>query len=230
LAQRLIHDVGITATVVSADLGVEKDLRFVEALLRSDSRITFLVNNAGFGSTAPLLDASVDKMEDMVRLNVIALMRLTYAVVPGFVERKKGTIVNISSIVAVAPELLNGVYGGTKAFVLAFSQSLHHELFNSGVRVQVVLPGGTATEFWGIAGIKVEDMPKERRDLMMSAEDVVDTALSGLEGGEFVTIPPMQDIASWKVFEAARAALRPGLRGATPAARYLITDRNHSAV
>jgi uncharacterized protein len=220
LAQRLINEVGIAVTSVAADLGDESDLRRVEEILRSDSGITLLVNNAGFGSTAPLLDASVEKMEEMVNLNVVALMRLTYAIVPGFVARRAGTIINISSIVAVAPELLNGVYGGTKAFVLAFSQSLRHELSNSGVRIQVVVPGGTATEFWGIAGTKVEDIPKERRDLMMSADDMVDAAIAGLDSGEFVTIPPLQNIADWDAFEAARMALRPGLRGATPAARY----------
>ena len=67
---------------------------------------------------------------------------------PGFVKRGSGTIINIASIVAIAPERLNGVYGGTKAFVLAFSQSLRHELANTGVKVQVVLPGATATDFW----------------------------------------------------------------------------------
>ena len=71
-----------------------------------------------------------------------------------------GTIINISSIVAISPELLNGVYGGTKAFVLAFSQSLHHELADKGVRVQVVLPGATSTEFWDIAGLPVSNLPE----------------------------------------------------------------------
>jgi short-subunit dehydrogenase len=96
----------------------------------------------------------------MIALNVTALTRLTYAAVPAFVARGRGTIVNIASIVGVAPELLNGVYGGTKAFVLALSRSLRHELANTGVRVQVVLPGAIATAFWTIAGTPVEHLPK----------------------------------------------------------------------
>jgi hypothetical protein len=84
----------------------------------------------------------------MIALNVEAVTRLTYAVVPAFVKRGAGVIINIASVVAVAPELLNGVYGGTKAFVLGFSQSLRHELANMGVKVQVVLPGATATDLW----------------------------------------------------------------------------------
>ena len=94
-----------------------------------------------------------------------ALTRLTYAAVPGFVARGGGTIINIASIVAIAPETLNGVYGGSKAFVLAFSQSLQHELGKKGVRVQAVLPGATATEFWDIAGFPVHNFPAGDRDV-----------------------------------------------------------------
>ena len=77
----------------------------------------------------------------LLRLNVGALTRLTYAAVPGFIARGGGTIINIASIVAISPETLNGVYGGSKAFVLALSQSLHHELASRRLRVQAVLPG-----------------------------------------------------------------------------------------
>ena len=80
-------------------------------------------------------------MDEMIRLNVVALARLTYAAVPGFVARGGGTVINIASVVAVSPEALNGVYGGSKAFALAFSQSLQHELAPKGVDVQAVLPG-----------------------------------------------------------------------------------------
>ena len=105
-----------------------------------------------------MLKAEIDKMEEMIALNVTALTRLTYAAAPAFVARGGGTIINIASIVAVAPEFLNGVYGGTKAFVLALSQSLRHELADKGLRVQVVLPGAVATEFWDIAGTPIESM------------------------------------------------------------------------
>ncbi len=88
----------------------------------------------------------------MIEVNVTALTRLTYAVAPQFAARGRGAIINIASIVAIGPEVLNGVYGRTKAFVLAFAQSLQHELASKGVRLQAVLPGATATEFWGLAG------------------------------------------------------------------------------
>jgi short-subunit dehydrogenase len=176
-----------------------------------------LVNNAGVGATAPLLASDVDKMSDMITLNVSALMRLTYAAVPGFVARGGGTIVNIASIVAVAPEVLNGVYGGSKAFVLALTQSLQHELKDKNIRVQAVLPGATATEFWGIAGTPVEHLPGE---IVMKAEDMVDAALAGLDQGEIVTIPALPDAADWQAYEAARQKLMPNLSRSAPAARY----------
>jgi uncharacterized protein len=100
-------------------------------------------------------------MEEMIRLDVTALMRPTYATVPGFVDRGTGTIINISSGVAIAPETLNGVYRGTKAFVVALMHSLVHELTDKGVRVQAVLRGATATEFGDTVGVPVHRLPPE---------------------------------------------------------------------
>lgn len=209
---------GRRVDTLPADLANPGDLRLVEARLANDRNITLLVNNAGIGSTARALDADVDTMSTMVSLNVEALMRLTYAVIPAFVARGRGTIVNIASIVAVAPEVLNGVYGGTKAFVLAFSQNLHHELESSGVQVQVILPGATATDFWDIAGTPVEHLPNE---IVMRADQLVDAALAGLARGEFATIPSLHDESRWATFEAARQAMAGELSTSTPAARYL---------
>jgi short-subunit dehydrogenase len=217
LANRLTSATGRSIEVVAADLSDKADVRRIEEILSSDASITMLVNNAGIGGAAPLLGSEVDKMEDMIELNVTALTRLTYAAAPRFVARGSGTIVNIASIAAVAPEVLNGVYGGTKAFVLAFSQSLHHELAPRGVRVQAVLPGATRTEFWDIVGLPVEHLPDGS---VMSAGDLVDAALAGLDQGELSTIPSLPDAADWKAFEAARGALLPNLSRSAPAARY----------
>lgn len=218
VAETIRAATGQKVDVLAADLAKAGDLRLIEARLANDRSITLLVNNAGIGSTARALDADVDTMSSMVALNVEALMRLTYAVVPAFVARGRGTIVNIASIVAVAPEVLNGVYGGSKAFVLAFSQNLHHELENTGVRVQVVLPGATATDFWDVAGTPVEHLPSE---IVMRADRLVDAALTGLARGEFATIPSLHNESRWSAFEAARQAMAGELSTSTPATRYL---------
>ena len=217
LAKKLAVQTRRKVQALAADLTNSKHLAELERILHQDSRITLLVNNAGMGATKPLLDSDVADMSRMIALNVEALTRLTYAVVPEFVKRGSGTIINIGSIVGIAPERLNGVYGGTKAFVLAFSQSLRHELADTGVKVQVVLPGATATNFWSIAGKPVEHLPQE---IVMSAEDMVDAALAGLDQGEFVTIPALPDAGQWQTYETARRAMLANLSRAKPAARY----------
>lgn len=219
LAKKLESDTKSNVDSLAADLTDSNDLARLEQILREDSRVTLLVNNAGQGATAPLVNSVVADMRRMIALNVEALMRLTYAAVPAFVKRGAGAIINIASVVAVAPELLNGVYGGTKAFVLGFSQSLRHELANTGVKVQVVLPGATATDFWSKSGRPVEHLPQE---IVMRAEDMVDAALAGFDQGEFVTIPALPDARQWESYEAARQALMPNLSRAEPAARYSV--------
>ncbi len=211
------REAGRSVRALPADLSHADDLRRVERVVREGPDLTLLVNNAGFGEVAPLLQSNVDRMEQMVALNVTALMRLTYAAVPAFVGRGGGAVINIASIAAVAPEILNGVYGGTKAFVLAFTQSLRHELADKGVRVQVVLPGGTATEFWEIAG----HGDYRGSPFAMSVDDMVDAALVGFDRGEVVTFPSLQDGGLWDTYESQRLRLASDFRHARPGARYL---------
>lgn len=217
LAARLTSETKRSIEVLAADLSDRGDLARVEETLKTDASITLLVNNAGIGTFTPLLDSDVNKTDEMISLNIGALTRLTYAVVPALVARGGGTIINVSSIVAIAPELLNGVYGGSKAYVLAFSNSLQHELASKGIRIQAVLPGATATDFWDTAGYPVSNLPP---DYVMTTEDLVDAALSGLDQGESVTIPALPDAAEWDRFEAARRAMSARLSRKEPAARY----------
>jgi short-subunit dehydrogenase len=146
LSARLTNETGRSVIPLQADLSNKADLAKMESRLRDDQAITMLVNNAGAASVAPLLNADVEKMEDMIALNVTALTRLTYAAAPAFVSRGTGAIINIASIVGIAPEILNGVYGASKAYVIALSHSLQRELADKGLRIQAVLPGATAAD------------------------------------------------------------------------------------
>jgi uncharacterized protein len=217
LAKRLAKETGRTVDVVPADLNDKADLGRIEALLRTRAGITLLVNSAGVAATSPLLASDIDQMDDMIALNVRALTRLTHAAASGFVARGGGTIINLSSVVGIAPERLNGVYGATKAFVLALSLALHKELAEKNVRVQAVLPGATATDIWRKAGLPVENLPSES---VMQVDDMVDAALAGLDQGELVTLPALPDAADWQAYEAARQKLIPNLSRRVPAARY----------
>jgi short-subunit dehydrogenase len=200
-----------------ADLTRKEDVQRVAKRLSTDPTITALVNNAGLGSARKLLDEKIDDLESMIYLNVTALTRLALAALPGFVARKNGLLINIASVVALAPDLLNGTYSGTKAYVVNFTQALKNEVEGKGVTVQAVLPGATATPFWDKSGRPVEDLPKE---IVMSAEDMVDASLAGLDRHELITIPALPDAADWERYEAARKALGPNLSRQKPAARY----------
>lgn len=219
IAERIRSKTSRKVDLFPADLTDELDLARVEVFLKETPGITLLVNNAGLGGALKLLDSDVDQMSSMIALNVTALTRLTYAVVPQFVARRSGTIINMGSIVAINPEALNGVYGGTKAFVFAFSQNLNKELEGTGVNVQVVLPGATATDFWDLSGRPLEQLPS---GIIMSSEDLVDAALTGLDRGEFATIPSLQDAGLYATYESARKAMIGKLSNATPALRYQV--------
>lgn len=221
LADRITTETRRNVEVIEADLADRAALAAVEAKLKEDASIDLLVNNAGIGTHTPLLESNVERMTEMIELNVTALTRLTYAAVPGFVARGKGAIINIASIVAIAPEMLNGVYGGTKAFVLAFSQSLHHELASKGVQVQAVLPGATATEFWQTGGLPLEHLDS---NIVMPAPDMVDAALVGFDRGELVTIPSLHAAEKWDAYHAARLAMFNELSRNVPAPRYAAAD------
>jgi short-subunit dehydrogenase len=217
VAARLTAETGRKVETIKADLTATADLRAVEKALATDSAITMLVNNAGSGATKSLIDSTPEQLDELIAINVAALTRLTRAIAPAFVARGNGTIINISSIAALAPDLLNGTYGGSKSYVLALSLSLHHELADKGVQVQVVLPGATRTQFWDKAGLPVQHLPQ---DWVMTAEDLVDAALAGLDQRELVTVPSLPNLENWDTYVAARKALRTDLSHIKPGARY----------
>ena len=217
LAARLRAETGRSVDILTADLAARPDLLRVEHRLRQDPSIGMLVNNAGIAVAGPMHGSDVDRLEAMVNINITAALRLAHAAVEGFMARGRGTLINVSSVLALAPERFNAVYGGTKSFMLNLSVALQTELANTGIRVQAVLPGATRTEIWGKAGVDVAAMPA---DTLMDADEMVDAALAGLDIGEAVTIPSLPDMAEWSRFNDARLAMGPNLSLAHAARRY----------
>jgi short-subunit dehydrogenase len=215
LAERLRRETGVAVDVLKADLTDPADLAAVEAKLSDDTRIDVLVNNAGASAAGGFLDQGPDGAAKLIALNVTALTRLAAAVAPRFVQAGEGAIVNVGSVVGLAPEFGSTVYGATKAFVQFLSQGLALELGPKGVYVQAVLPSATRTEIWERAGKDVNALPA-----VMETEDLVDAALVGFDRRETVTIPPLHDLGQWEAFEAARQAMRPGFWQVHPADRY----------
>jgi short-subunit dehydrogenase len=215
LAASLRSENGVAVDVLRADLTDRADLAAVEARLREDTRIGILINNAGAPQSGGFLQQDADSIERLVALNTTALTRLAAAVAPRFAEAGSGAIVNIGSVVGLAPEFGATVYGATKAYVQFLSQGLHLELSSRGVYVQAVLPAGTRTVIWQRAGVDVSTMPD-----LMDVGELVDAALVGFDRRELVTIPPLSDAARWDTLEAARQGVFAALHQAHAAARY----------
>ncbi|WP_318363921.1 SDR family oxidoreductase [Enterobacter sp.] len=215
LAARLQQETGVNVDVLAADLTQSDDVTRVEARLREDKQIGILVNNAGIAQTGRLADQSPASIERLIALNVTAVTRLASAVAPRFVQAGEGAIVNISSVVGLAPEFAMSVYGATKAFVLFLSQGLQAELAPAGVYVQAVLPAGTYTEIWARAGIDIAHSTQ-----FMNAGELVDAALVGFDRREPVTIPPLRNAVRWDALDASRQALMADINQAEAAARY----------
>jgi len=221
LGVRIAQDTGRSVEVLVANLTSNADRARVEQRLRSDGRITTLVNNAGFIASGRLTGADLDLHESMIQLNAVAVMRLTCAALPGFTARGYGVVINIGSITSLMPETFKGTYSATKAFVLSFTQSLQAEVGGRGIRVQAVLPGGTRTELWERGGFDVASFPSE---VMMDVDEMVDAALAGFDQGELITIPSLPEARAWTEFDAARLALGPSLSRSHPAKRYQVIE------
>lgn len=217
LANQLQEQYGVPVEVMKADLTERADLNRVAQRLRSDAAISVLVNNAGVAINGSLLDTDLDRFDAMIQLNVVAVTHLAAAAAANFVAQGRGTLINIASVLALAPEMFNGTYSGTKAYVLNLSQSLNQEVADKGVRVQVVLPGATRTEIWERSGTGIENIPQE---IIMEVGEMVDAALAGLDQGELVTIPSLPDKADFDRFTAARFHMAPNLSLSKAADRY----------
>ena len=215
LATHLRQQHRVAVDVLQADLTQSSDLEVVEARLRDDSSIGILINNAGIAQSGGFLEQTAQSLTTIIALNTVALTRLASASAPRLVQAGEGAIVNIGSVVGLAPEFGQSVYAATKAFVQLLSQGLSHELSPKGVYVQAVLPAATRTEIWERAGIDINVLPE-----VMEVGELVDAALVGFDRRERVTIPPLHDAARWDALDGARQALLGDLRMAHAADRY----------
>ncbi len=215
LAARLRQEAGVAVDILPADLTQADALATVEARLRDDARIGILINNAGIAQSGDFLAQSADAIERLVTLNTTALTRLAAAIAPRLVGAGNGAIVNIGSVVGLAPEFGMTVYGASKAYVLFLSQGLSQELAPKGVHVQAVLPAATRTEIWERAGIDITTLAE-----VMDVGELVDAALAGFDRRETVTIPPLHVAERWDTLDGARQALLGDIRQAHAAERY----------
>ncbi|MFF9087486.1 SDR family NAD(P)-dependent oxidoreductase [Streptomyces sp. NPDC014991] len=225
LAQRLRRDSRTEVETLVADLARPADLARVAERVAGDD-VDLVVNNAGINGYGPFAEVDPALLGKVLEVNVVAPTVLTRAAVPGMVRRGRGAVVNVASLLAFAGDLPPGplpqraVYGGTKGYVVTFTRTLAAELAGTGVRVQVVCPGLTATEFH--LGTGEEPVAGESRvhdEGGMPPADVVTASLAALDDGEVVCVPGLSDAEAVARLSAAELGLRNG-SGTRVAPRY----------
>jgi short-subunit dehydrogenase len=214
LAASLRRKCGRDIEIVEADLADAADLATVEAIIRDNREIDTLVNNAGLGARGSSVLADPEAVKQLVKVNVLALTALSLAAAPSFLERNRGTIINLGSLIGFKASPNAGAYCGSKAYVLNFTRSLQAECAGTNVAVQLVIPGPVHTEFFGDSKAPMAE------HLFMTAETLVDCAMSALDMGELVCIPVLHDRQAWSAYEDACRGITEATQTAEPAARY----------
>jgi uncharacterized protein len=216
-ASRIRAATGRAVEVIVTDLATPQAVAKLADVITEDSSVAFLVNNAGVATEGGALQGSLADTERLIAINITAPTLLSIAAAKAFSARGGGTIVNLSSVTAFIPEQFDGVYSGSKNYLINLTVSLAGKTKDKGVRFQAVLPGPTDTEMWARSGVPESVVP---RSVIMNPEDLVSAALVGLERGEVVTLPTVADESVWAAYEAARQALGPHLAAGAPAPRY----------
>ncbi|MHB8895006.1 MAG: SDR family NAD(P)-dependent oxidoreductase [Candidatus Geothermincolia bacterium] len=167
------HDV--TVEVILADLTIADDVSVLERRLAA-ADITILINNAGFSTDGTFLQGDVSRQVDMIKVHDIAAVRLTHSALPGMIERRSGTVINVASLAGVLPSRFNVVYSASKAFLVSFTEALSHELVGSGINLQALCPSFTHTGFQEAMG----HTPDAPWLVWQNSEEVIDESLAGL--------------------------------------------------
>lgn len=184
--EALAAELGGEVHVFAADLGKEGAAASLIAELAAEGlSVGTLINNAGFGLGGKFADRPLDRLSEMIDLNVRALTELCHLVLPGMRERGAGAILNVASTAAFQPGPNMAVYYATKAYVLSFTEALHHELKDSGIRVSALCPGPTHSEFSDVADSHSPTLER----MKMPAAPVVALGLDGLDRNKAVVIP-----------------------------------------
>jgi short-subunit dehydrogenase len=217
LAAELTDEHEVRIEVLTADVsdGAERD-RLAQEIVHRGLQVEVLVNNAGFGSGGPFVELDGERETKMVRTNVEAVIGLSSTYLPEMVERGRGALLNLGSLIAFQPVPFQATYGATKAFVLSFTDALHEELRGTGVTATAVCPGPVRTEFGESGGFGGAD-DRIPSFMWLSAERVAKSALEGLESGDRVVVPgSMNQVAALSGQHLPRSLLLPLVRRVWP--------------
>jgi hypothetical protein len=189
LADELQDKHGVGAEVLPADLADAEQVRHVERRIRRLDGLELLINNAGFGREGAFAEIDIDGQVEMIHVHVVATVRLTRAALPGMIERRRGAIINVSSLAGFMSVPKAVTYCATKAYLNVFSETIAAELRGTGVYVQLLCPGYTYTGFHDTEAYRDFDRSQIPKWLWMSADDVVAASLKAWDRKRFLSIP-----------------------------------------
>jgi uncharacterized protein len=180
---------GTQVVILAADLTDDNDLAAVAERIGDEPNLELVINNAGLGMRGLLWESDPKLLEDMHRLNVSAVLRLSHAALSNMIVRRSGVLINVASVAGFVRRARNAGYGATKAWVIAFTESLYLELrsIQSPVRVQALCPGYTFTEFHD--HMNIDRMRIASRAMWLRADFVVEESLKALRTGKLFVVP-----------------------------------------
>ena len=193
VAERCEKAHGAKVHIIPADLADPTAARVLCAQLRGlRLDVHTLVNNAGFGATGRFAELTLERQLGIIQVNITALTELTHRLLPAMRERRDGGILNVASTAAFLPGPGMAVYYASKAYVLSFTDALHEELRDSGVRVSALCPGPTATEFGEVSGMSSAKVMKQA-SLIQRSDVVAQDGWNGLQRGDRVVVPSLRN-------------------------------------
>jgi uncharacterized protein len=179
----------INAQFIVAELSNDDQVARIEYQIKNSDNLEVLINNAGYGLPDNFSDTSIEDNINMVKVHDLATMRLTQAAIPFMVKRRGGAIINVSSVASFLISPKNAMYCASKAFLTTFSESLYLELKKYNIKVQVLCPGFTHTDFHEKIGYDKNDPVFKT---FMSSDDVVNTSLKYLKKGKVICLPGLK--------------------------------------
>jgi uncharacterized protein len=225
LSAELQATYNVSVQKIPADLSDSTQLGAIVDLIAADESVSLLLNNAGTATLGAFVDSTAEDISAMIDLNIVALTRLSLAVLPGFKRRNRGSIINIGSVLGLNSLPVSSIYSGTKGYVLNFTRGIQQEVAGTNVRVQLVLPAAIATDLWDISGFPLSQLDPAT---VITAENAVDASLAGLDLGEALTFPSLSDLELLATYDRARPSLFSATLTGYPSGRYSLTAQEIS--
>ncbi len=189
LAGEISKKYGVKVDVIISELSNDEDVNLLVEKIKQEENIEVLINNAGFGIGKPFYEDAIENQENMAKVHILSTLKLTYAAIPNMIKKKRGIIINVSSISSFFPLPDAAIYSGTKAFLNNFSESIYLELKNKGIYVQSLCPGFTRTDFHNRMGLNKGELRNRGIIRWMSADRVVEYSIECLKKGKIICIP-----------------------------------------